>query len=287
VFGLFSSTTDANGVTFNQGFDWLGRLLARTNSFDSGKEFFGYSALGLSAYTNQLGEFTRYAYDAAGRKTNEVFCTAAGSPTHTNAYTYSPAGDLLTLKDPKGQTTSWGYDRYGRVTNKIDQAGTTILTNTYWPNGWLATRWSKAKGTTHYDYDANGNLTNVDYPVGTADLRYAYDALNRLTNMVDAVGTTAFTYDAAGNLKSEDGPWASDTVSYTYHSGVPRLRTGLSLAQPSGAWTNGYGYDAAGRLTNVTSLAGGFGYNAGRGRGGQFAGEEDRVAERCVYHQRL
>jgi len=33
-----------------------------------------------------------------------------------------------------------------------------------------------------------------------------YDALDRLTNMVDAVGTTAFGYYAGGLLGTEDGP---------------------------------------------------------------------------------
>ena len=39
-----------------------------------------------------------------------------------------------------------------------------------------------------------------------------YDALNRLTNLVDAVGTNVNTYDAASQLLSEDGPWASRNV---------------------------------------------------------------------------
>jgi RHS repeat-associated protein len=34
----------------------------------------------------------------------------------------------------------------------------------------------------------------------------------------------------------------------------------LSLQQPTGTWTNGFGWDLAGRLTNVTSAAGAFGY---------------------------
>ena len=36
------------------------------------------------------------------------------------------------------------------------------------------------------------------------------------------------------------------------------MRVSLSLQQPTGAWTNGFGYDAARRLTNVTSPAGAF-----------------------------
>ncbi len=36
------------------------------------------------------------------------------------------------------------------------------------------------------------------------------------------------------------------------------MRTNLSLQQPTGAWTNRFGWDAAKRLTNVTSQAGSF-----------------------------
>jgi RHS repeat-associated protein len=47
-------------------------------------------------------------------------------------------------------------------------------------------------------------------------------------------------------------------ASYTY---VNRLRTGLSVLAPNAsAWTQGYGYDSARRLTSVTSPAGEFDY---------------------------
>ena len=57
---------------------------------------------------------------------------------------------------------------------------------------------------------------------------------------------------------TEDGPWSSDTVTNLYNTA--RLRSGLILAQATGTWTNGFGYDAAHRLTNVTSTAGAFSY---------------------------
>ena len=41
---------------------------------------------------------------------------------------------------------------------------------------------------------------------------------------------------------------------------VNRLRTALSLQQPTGVWTNALGYDAAKRLTSVISPAGTFTY---------------------------
>ena len=58
------------------------------------------------------------------------------------------------------------------------------------------------------------------------------------------------------------GPWADDAVMYSYTAN--RLRSGLSLAQASGpAWSQSYAYDAANRLSTLTSPAGAFGYTYG------------------------
>jgi YD repeat-containing protein len=105
------------------------------------------------------------------------------------------------------------------------------------------------------------DLSSVtDYPV-SADITLQYDALNRLTNMVDAVGTTRYPYDGVGQLLSEDGPWDNDTVNSTYAN---RLRTGLSVAMPNASpWVQTYAYDEMDRMTNVTSPAGSFGYYFG------------------------
>ncbi len=242
--------TDANGVTVTNTFDALGRLLTRTWP-DGGVEHFGYSARGLVAYTNQSGEITRFAYDAARR------LVAVTNANHEVVrYTNDAAGNLLSLTDGKNQTTRWNYDRYGRVTNQLDQTGVEVLRYTYDAQGRLASRWSKAKGTTYYTNDAVGNLTRINYPA-SPDVTLAYDPLNRLTNLVDAVGTTRFTYAAGGQLATEDGPWNNDTITYGY---LNRLRASLSLQQPVGVWTNGFRYDAAWRLTNVTSRAGAFDY---------------------------
>jgi RHS repeat-associated protein len=75
--------------------------------------------------------------------------------------------------------------------------------------------------------------------------------------MVDGIGTTVYTYSIGGQLQSEGGLFTDDTVTNGY---AQHLRTALGLAQPSGEWTNGFVHDAAGRLTNVTSPAGSFGY---------------------------
>src|SRR5436190_1562262 len=272
AFGRVQSTTsdildratnnvDANGVSINSTFDNLNRLLTRTYP-DTGQEKFVYTLniAGATSYTNQLGSnVVSYAYDALSRKTNEV-----NPGISTNAFTYNAASDLLTLTDGKGRLTRWNYDQYGRATSKVDAASTEIFRYQYDADNRLTNRWSAAKGATTYKYDVLGNLTNVVYPVSPA-ITMRYDALNRLTNMVDAVGTTAYGY-AKQFLASEDGPWDSDTVSYTYNN---RLRNGLSLPQPNASsWTQSYSYDAANRLSSLSSPAGSFAYNYSTGVGG-------------------
>jgi RHS repeat-associated protein len=264
-----TNIVDANDVTITNTFDNLNRPLTRGYP-DTGVESWGYTPnySGATSYTNQIGNIVTNAYDALNRKTTEVYVGVT-----TNLYVYDGVGDMLTLTDGKNQTTTWGYDSFGRVTNKLDALGTNIFVYQYDANSRLTNRWSVAKGNTIYKYDALGNLTNVDYSGGTVamtNLSMAYDALNRLTNMVDALGTTKYKWDSVGELSSEDGPWANDTVGYSYAN---RLRTGLSLTQPNASsWSQSYGYDTSRRLTSLASPAGGFGYAYDATRQMQVAG---------------
>ena len=56
------------------------------------------------------------------------------------------------------------------------------------------------QGTLYHTYDANGNLLTLkSASTGGCDLSYQYDALNRLTNVVDArlslaVTNTSYSY---------------------------------------------------------------------------------------------
>jgi RHS repeat-associated protein len=242
--------TDINGVTVTNTYDLLNRLQARTYP-DGGGEEFVYSARGMVAYTNQLNLPSFYVYDEGSRK---IFETNAN--TEVLRYTNSPAGDLLSLTDGKLQTTRWNFDIYGRVSNKLDQAGAQILRYYYDVNARLTNRWSAAKGNTRYLYDPVGNLTNIIY-FTSPNVSFAYDALNRRTTMTDATGTTVFGYTAGDQLLAEAGPWASDTLTNTY---VNRLRMEMALGQPTGSWTNGFDYDAGGRLYHVAMPAGTFTY---------------------------
>ncbi len=246
-----TNSIDQNGVVLTNTYDYLARLLTRSYA-NGGVESFGYSAAGLIAYTNQLGYTTYYGYDAAMRKTVET-----NADNQVTQYAYDAASDLTSLTDAKTNITQWGCDIYGRVTNKVDATSTTILKYGYDADNRLTNRWSAQKGNTAYGYDAVGNLTSITYPVSPA-IAFSYDAKNELTNMSDGSGTTSFTWTQTGQMASETGPWTTDTVSLEYNQGH---RTSLSLTQPSAfPWTQTYGYDAAWRMTDITSPAGIFGY---------------------------
>jgi len=251
VEGLVTNSVDANGVSVQTTYDPLHRLTSRSHP-DGGVERYGYTfnVSGATSYTNQIGHVTRFGYDAMNHKTSEVFPGVT-----TNQLAYNGAGDLLTLTDGKNQNTLWGYDVFGRVTSKVDALNRTVFNYAYNANGWLTNRWTPEKGDTGYTYDAVGNVQAINYPLST--ISYSYDALNRWTNMVDAVGTTKRSYTQTGRLANEDGPWASDTVAYTYAHG---LRTALTISQTSSNWAQTYDYDLGRRLTDTASPAGGFIY---------------------------
>lgn len=251
-----TNSVDVNGVSINTTYDNLNRPLTRSYP-DNGVEKWGYTLniASASSYTNQITNIVFYAYDAMNRKTNEVYVGVT-----TNKFAYDGAGDLLALTDGRNQNTTWGYDLFGRVTNKLNNLGTNLFVYQYDSDNRLTNRWTPVSSNTAYAYDAVGNLKTINYQHSQA-INLSYDVLNRLTTMVDAVGITVYGYDAVGQMLSEDGPWANDTVSYTYAN---RLRTGLSLQAPNAsAWSQGYGYDTARRLTSVSSPAGIFNYTLG------------------------
>jgi YD repeat-containing protein len=190
-YGRATNSVDENVVSQIQTYDYLDRVLTRqsvgasTDPITTGIERFKYDARGLTNYTDALGKVTHFVRDTAGRV---LFQTNAN--LEVLAFTYNPAGQLLSLRDYKQQTTRWNYDVYGRVTNKVDNSSNEMFVYGYDANDRLRSRKTPEKGMTYYGYDPIGNLTNVAYPAFTNSLRY--DDLNRLVGMTDQVGITSF-----------------------------------------------------------------------------------------------
>src|SRR5262249_4807630 len=139
--------------------------------------------------------------------------------------TYTPTGQRASMSDRTyvnsdvcNETTTYSYDARDRLTKKA----------VTWAANWNdpSTVYANAAAMLNYGYDANGNVTNIasGYANGV-NLAYAYDPLNRLTNVLSHGQPAAgYSYDLAGNL-----------VGMTYGNGV----------------TNRYQYDSLNRLTNL------------------------------------
>ena len=128
-------------------------------------------------------------------------------------YHQTPAG----VQTQTGQTT-YEHDPRGRLVKEIKPTGQVI----------------------RYEYNRTSNRTRVaiypdeDSDTASSDTTYAYDKLNRITDVNDittaGIQTTRYTYDDVGNL---------ETVTY------PNAPVGIDT------WSTKYTYDYQHRLTNV------------------------------------
>ena len=247
-------------------FDALSRRTQRTMPGTQAEKF-GYDAGSrLIAQTNFDGTVITNQYDVLGR----LFKRAMINGVVLETYAYSATGQLTNRTDASG-TYSWVYDNLGR-----------LKTN------------STPVGTLYYTYDANGNLLTLSSATANGvSLTYQYDALNRLTNVIDnrLTGTknTGYAFDGAGNLQSLSYPigitnlWQYDGLSrltnltwklsgaqrgdFAYQLGAAGNRTNLIDNVNGTSRTFSWGYDNLYRLTNETVSGGsptgtlGYGYD--------------------------
>lgn len=149
----------------------------------------------LSEEIDRLGRKTTYDYDGMsrlikitypdGNEKKFAYCTGSGLleneiyPDGTNIhYGYDVNGNLTSIKDQRGNTSSFAYDNKGNITKKTDRLGKV----------------------THYTYDSKGNLIKITDPENGITV-YTYDAAGRITSETDPDGiTTTYEYTAGGKL---------------------------------------------------------------------------------------
>ena len=141
-----------------------------------------------------------------------------------NSYTYDEDGNVISVKDLQGQTTTYEYDNNNLT--QILQDNKAKMTYTYdsWHNVDTAT---SADGIVYeFDYDDYGNNTEVSIVSGgtriTSTAAYTTDDNNRLASTTDALGkTTTYSYNADTNML-EWVKYPNDTdatrTNYTYDS---------------------------------------------------------------------
>jgi RHS repeat-associated protein len=227
--------------------------------------------------TGDADRITKMAYDNAGRttKTTSAFGTPDASDDATA--TYSNNGKVATATDANGNTTTYTYDGFDRL-SKTNYPSTTKGSGTssatdyeqlgYDANSNVTSRLLRgATMTINYSYDNLNRLKTKDLPGIEPDVTYGYDLLGRLTSAATSAQTLSFTNDALGRNLTQAGPLG--TVGYQYDLAGRRTRltwpdlfyvtydylvTGeMTTVKENGTTTLGtYAYDDLGRRTSLT-----------------------------------
>jgi YD repeat-containing protein len=124
---------------------------------------------------------------------------------NTLTYTYSDGdlGQLQSIQDSHGATTTFEYDAAGYIDKMTGPSG-GVSHYTQNDAGELISYEDPASNTTNYAYDDFGNLTQITTPAGNV-VQASYDAgdtdratsVTRLVDPVDTTGpTTSFSYGA-------------------------------------------------------------------------------------------
>ncbi|MFJ8473220.1 DNRLRE domain-containing protein [Kitasatospora sp. NPDC094011] len=220
-YGLFGQTvqTDetANGVT----------RTTVTSSDDAGRPV----TTTVSGGVGPAAPATTVGYDpATGRVVKQ---TSATGGTITKAY--DALGRQISYTDADGATTTTEYDALDRPTKVTDSSPSTTTygyDTAVEPRGLVTSVTDSGAGTFTARYDADGKVTGQGLPGGYTS-----------TDRIDPTGTVVTRTHTRG---SDGAVLVNDAITETVH-GQWATHTGT----PGVTAAQSYGYDRAGRLTQV------------------------------------
>lgn len=223
-------TTSMTGTAQTVRFYDAGDHLVQVDRPGGSSVTYTYNANGqVHTYTDPAGDVTTTDYNPEGQPSSS---NNNDDSADNVSYTYYPDGTRQTMTDATG-TTSYSYDRDGRLASVQDGANKTV----------------------GYDYNPAGQLDLLTYPDGRK-VSYGYNGAGQPTSLMDdtqAAGgqTTTFGYRPDGTPTTTNLPNGDTITTAPNGEGQPNSITLTNSANASVA-SIGYGYDHSGRTASET-----------------------------------
>ena len=233
--GSLSGLIDPLGRVTTWEHDVEGRTIAKHYADGSGTSYnYESTTSRLKSALDEKGQFKVYQY-YQDDKLQSVAYPNAQSFTPAIAYAYDPNYDrLVSMQDGIG-TTTWSYNSVGVV-------GALEVSSINGP-------WSNE--TVTYEYDALGRATNR--AINGVAQSAAFDAVGRVTNVVNALGAFGYDYDGATPrpLDAFYPNGQSSHFSYFNNLGDRRLQL-ITHQKPNASLISSfsYAYNPVGNITN-------------------------------------
>jgi RHS repeat-associated protein len=291
TFGEQTHARDPNGNVITIAYDKLGRRTTVTQpaytppggTAITPTETYVYDAVGnLTSYTSRRGETTSYEYDIFNHMVEQTDPAIGAGSAGVWTFEYGDRVNLTKQVDPTGAETRFTYDARNRPRSKTDVVrAVTVTPQSGAPGPQAAQNVAGGTYTTVFEHDDLGRLVTtttdegvvaeVDYNE-TDDVVSVTDADNKTTTssvdvygnpvkITDPLGRQArIAYDSAGRALTA-GAYANNAAS------TPEFATstgydadGNTISSTSGeGFTTTFGYDKAGRLTQVVQPIDAFG----------------------------
>ena len=250
-----TSMTDRNSNTTTYAYDGLNRriqtvtaagdleLTTRTFYDDIGNVR-RFETANPSANAGAQTQTTEYIYDAANRRTREMYPDDENARRRQRDYTYDAAGNLISRIDQNLDTTSYTYDDLHRLVRRdytLDPSSPS---------------YPAVQKPPSYTYDRAGHLLSAtqqyDPPGSDVILQMTYDGAGRRTQTTQdgRVIQYAYTVDALNN--SREVTYPSDRIvreDYDLRNRLATLSNKLPgpVLNPLADWS----YDAGNRMTGM------------------------------------